>query len=181
VATSDLPTDDPIAALAEDAGVDLIRGSESDVLARFGLAFDRFQPNDLVRLTGDCPLSDPLIVANTIDLHRASRADYTSNVHPRSFPKGLDVEVVTADAFSTALASAEDPFDREHVTPYLYRRPNLFRVANLDSGRDLGDVWWTVDTPEDMARIRRIVDLLEDPVTAPWTEILDAVEGEGIS
>ena len=180
VATSDLPGDDPIAVLAQAAGADVIRGSETDVLGRFGLAIERFDPETVVRLTGDNPLTDPGIVADAVALHRSSGADYTSNVHPRSFPKGLDVEVASAAALSTAIVEAVDPNEREHVTPFLYRHPERFRIANHASGQDLGDLGWTVDTPEDMERIRRIVGLLDDPAEASWTEILAAVGEVGL-
>ena len=150
------------------------------MLGRFGLAIERFDPETVVRLTGDNPLTDPGIVADAVALHRSSGADYTSNVHPRSFPKGLDVEVASAAALSTAIVEAVDPYEREHVTPFLYRHPERFRIANLASGQDLGDLGWTVDTPEDMERIRRIVGLLDDPAEASWTEILAAVGEVGL-
>lgn len=179
VATSDLAIDDAIAELAVDVGAAVVRGSESDVLGRFGAVLERYDPHDLVRLTGDCPLSDPSVVADVVSLHRDSAADYTSNVHPRSFPKGLDVEVMTASALRTALTDAVDPYEREHVTPYLYRHPELFSVANLDSGQDAADLWWTVDTPEDLERIRDLVKAVDDPVRASWTAIWDAIRGSG--
>lgn len=177
VATSDLAIDDAIAELAVDAGAAVVRGEESDVLGRFGAVLERYDPHDLVRLTGDCPLCDPSVVADVVALHRGSSADYTSNVHPRSFPKGLDVEVMTASALRTALTDAVDPYEREHVTPYLYRHPELFSVANLDSGLDAGDLWWTVDTAEDLERIRDLVKAVDDPVRASWTAIWDATRG----
>ena len=81
---------------------------------------------------------------------------------------------------SAAIVEAVDPYEREHVTPFLYRHPERFRIANLASGQDLGDLGWTVDTPEDMERIRRIVGLLDDPAEASWTEILAAVGEVGL-
>jgi spore coat polysaccharide biosynthesis protein SpsF len=177
VATSDLPSDDPIEALALDAGVAVVRGSETDVLARFAVALDRFDPTTVVRLTGDCPLSDPSIVASVVELHHASGADYTSNVHPRSFPQGLDVEVAAAPALRAAATEAVDPYDREHVTPFLYQHPERFATANLSSGHDLGHLGWTVDTADDLARVRALVRAVDDPVAAAWTEILAAAGG----
>jgi spore coat polysaccharide biosynthesis protein SpsF len=176
VATTDLERDDDVARLAEAAGVAVVRGSETDVLGRFGLVLDRYQPEAVVRLTGDCPLTDPAIVADCIDLHQRSGVDYTSNVHPRSFPQGLDVEVANARALRAALEESDDPYDREHVTPFLYRHADRFTTANLDSGRDLGDLRWTVDTAEDLVRVRWLASLVPDPESAPWTEILVAAD-----
>jgi spore coat polysaccharide biosynthesis protein SpsF len=174
IATSERPPDDAVAAIAEEVGAQVLRGSEEDVLSRFVAVIERFDPQTVVRLTGDCPLSDPAIVNAVLDLHHARGADYTSNVHPRSFPKGLDVEVASAASLVTANNESTDPDDHEHVTPFLYSRPERFRLANLDSGLDLGNVWWTVDTKDDLARIRSIVQRLDDPIGAPWIEILGA-------
>jgi spore coat polysaccharide biosynthesis protein SpsF len=141
-------------------------------LERFGIAVRRFDPDDLVRLTGDCPLTDPAIVEDTVALHRSTGADYTSNVFPRSFPKGLDVEVAARDAFDAAVSEAEDPYEREHVMPFLYRRPERFKLANLGSGLDAGEEWWTLDTAEDLERLRRIAAAVPNIQRAGWREIL---------
>lgn len=180
VATSSLSTDDPIVDLVHGTDAEVVRGPETDVLARFGLVLDRFDPETIVRLTGDCPLTDPHIVMSTLDLHHRSGADYTSNVHPRSFPKGLDVEVASAHALAAAVDEAVDVYDREHVTPFLYQHPERFTIANLESGEDLGDLGWTVDTAADLERISQMVRLLEDPARAAWTEILAAVRAAGL-
>jgi spore coat polysaccharide biosynthesis protein SpsF len=174
VATSDGPGDDAVAALATDAGADVVRGSEADVLGRFGLVLDRWAPDVVVRLTGDCPLTDPGIVADALALHERTGAAYTSNVHPRSFPKGLDVEVVAAAALAAARSEGTAPDEREHVTTFVHRRPERFPAANLASGDDLGDLWWTVDTAEDLAAIRLLVSRTADPVRASWREVLAA-------
>ena len=178
VATTDGAIDDPVADLALNAGAQVVRGPEHDVLGRFAMVLERFPTDTLVRLTGDCPLSDPAIVAAVVDLHHRSAVGYTSNVHPRTFPRGLDVEVVTAVALDDAARSATDPYDREHVMPYLYRDPEAIPIANLDSGRDLGALSWTVDTADDLTHVRRIVAELADPQSAGWREIL-AVPGAG--
>lgn len=174
VATSDRPADDAVADVAATVGVAVVRGPEDDVLGRFMVALDAFPAPTVVRLTGDCPLTDPGIVGSVLAHHTRHGADYTSNVLPRSFPKGLDVEVVSAAALRVAQAEATDPADREHVTPYLYRQPGRFRLANVDSGRDLGEEWWTVDTASDLARVRTLVASVVEPRTATWLDYLAA-------
>ena len=175
LATSDLSADDPVAEVATGLGLAVVRGSEADVLGRFAIALVRHPAETVVRLTGDCPLTDPFIVVAALDLHARSQADYTSNVLPRSYPKGLDVEVLSARALGLAEMHATDGPDREHVTPYIYRRPERFRIANLHSGHDLGEEWWTVDTAPDLHRIRTIVSMVPDPLTASWNRILSVV------
>jgi spore coat polysaccharide biosynthesis protein SpsF len=171
VATSDLDRDDPIAALATAHGAPVVRGSEHDVLARFVAVLEQFPASTVVRITADCPLTDPQLVRAVLALHDETGADYTSNVLPRSFPKGLDVEVVTAAALRAAHHEACDPREREHVTPFVYRRSERFRLANLASHRPLGGLRWTVDTADDLAALRAMVDATGDP-RASWETFL---------
>lgn len=175
VATSDRTGDDAVADLGAAAGVAVVRGSEPDVLARFALALASHPAELVVRLTGDCPLTDPAIVAAAVAEARRTGAAHTSNVLPRSFPKGLDVEVLTAAALRTAAGEATAAPDREHVTPFLYRHPSRFELAAIDSGADLADEWWTVDKVEDLDRVRDVVAALPDPITAGWAEIVGVV------
>lgn len=175
VATSVLDRDDPIAELAADARAACVRGSEQDVLGRFVLALNKYPADTIIRLTADCPLVDPAVVGAVLAVHQQRRADFTSNVLPRTFPKGLDVEVASSPALLQAHADATLDRDREHVMPFLYRHPERFRLANLRSGDDLGDESWTVDTPDDLAFVRSVVDRFPQGVPTSWREILAAV------
>jgi spore coat polysaccharide biosynthesis protein SpsF len=167
VATSIRADDDPLAEVLAAAGVPVHRGDLDDVLGRFIGALDAFGPaQTVVRLTADCPLADPDVIDATIGKFEASGADYASNVaEPRSFPKGLDVEVMTAAALRRAAAETSDPYDREHVTPYLYRNPDRFRMASHAQAADEGEVRWTVDRPDDLEFVRAVYDALyaDDP------------------
>lgn len=176
VATSDRGIDDPVAELATQLGIDVVRGPEADVLARFAIALDRFPADDVVRLTADCPLTDPALVDAALDLHRSTGADYTSNSLERTYPDGLDVEVVRTSALRAAVAEANEPEEREHVMPFVYHRPDRFRLASLETAEWLGHERWTLDTADDLDRLRSIVDGLPDPVAAAWHEVL-AVAG----
>jgi len=172
VATSDLRQDDPVATLATDHDVACIRGPEDDVLARFAMAVIDHPADEVVRLTADCPLTDPDLVAAVIALRRSTGADYAGNTLIRTFPDGLDVEVMTAATFAAAHTEATDPLDREHVTRFILRRPERFRLANLRTPVAMAAERWTVDTAEDLERVRAIVAGLDDPVGAPWDRIL---------
>jgi spore coat polysaccharide biosynthesis protein SpsF (cytidylyltransferase family)/RimJ/RimL family protein N-acetyltransferase len=173
VATSDLPADDPIARLCATTGVPVFRGSHDDVLGRFAASLDAFPADTLVRLTGDCPLVDPEIVTGALELSQRTGADYTSNTLIRTFPDGLDVEVVTAAALREAATAAVDPIEREHVTPYLYRRPERFRLAALRCPDLLGDERWTVDTAADLELVRTIVAALAPETKFGWRRALE--------
>ena len=176
VATTDLAADDPVAALADELGVAVVRGAADDVLGRFSIALVRHPSDLVVRLGADSPLTDPFVVGAAIDLHRAAEADYTSNTRPRSYPQGLDVEVLSARALRAAELEADDPVDRELVTPYVLRRPERFRLANLHAGHALAEERWTVATSTDLAHVREVLGQVPDPLTASWNRIL-AVAG----
>jgi len=174
VATSALDRDDPVADLAHAAGRPVVRASESDVLDRFAVALAAYPAEHVVRLTADCPLTDPEIVATVVAHHLERDADYTSNVLPRSFPKGLDVEVARASALLAAADEARAPAEREHVMPFLYRRPERFRLSNVATPEALGHERWTVDTPDDIAFVREALTAVGDD-KAGWRSILAAV------
>jgi spore coat polysaccharide biosynthesis protein SpsF (cytidylyltransferase family) len=173
VATSDAADDDRIAALAEEVGVGSHRGPLDDVLARVAGAANGHQ-GELVRITGDCPLTDPALVDRVIELFRSSGVEYASNVEPRTFPDGLDVEVISSEALSEAAERVEDPGDREHVTTAIRRDPDRFPAVHLVNDEDLGELRWTVDTAEDLEFVRDVVERLgARRYTAGMAEILE--------
>jgi spore coat polysaccharide biosynthesis protein SpsF len=157
VATSTDPSDDAVADLCQGLAVACHRGPLDDVLCRFAGALEAFGPSDhVVRLTGDCPLADPEVIDATIARHIEADADYTANTLTLTFPKGQDVEVMKAQHLIAAAAETTDPYDREHVTPFLYRHPERFKLANLARHPALPDLRWTVDTAEDFAFVERV-------------------------
>jgi spore coat polysaccharide biosynthesis protein SpsF len=162
VATSTLERDDAVADIAREANRPVVRGSEGDVLDRFTTALTAHPADHVVRLTADCPLADPVLVESVLARHLDRGADYTSNVFPRTFPRGLDCEVMTSGALCTAHSEAIDPAEREHVTPFLYRRPERFALANMRNDTPLGREGWTVDTADDLAFVRKIVAIMSD-------------------
>jgi len=162
VATSTLARDDAVSDIARAGGRAVVRGSESDVLDRFAHALRAHPADHVVRLTADCPLIDPTLVEAVLARHLDQGADYTSNVFPRTFPRGLDCEVMTAAALRTAHTEAVDAVEREHVTPFLYRRPERFILANLRNDAPLGRERWTVDTVDDLTFVREIVNAMDD-------------------
>jgi spore coat polysaccharide biosynthesis protein SpsF len=173
VATSELALDDAIAEATEHLSVPLVRGPEHDVLARYLRAMEEHPATEVVRVTADCPLIDPQVVDIALARYRSSGADYCSNTLLRTFPDGLDVEVVSAVALREAAREASDPAEREHVTPFIYRRPRRFRIVQITSGDPrLGRERWTLDTADDLERLRKICASVHDPVRAPWSDIL---------
>jgi spore coat polysaccharide biosynthesis protein SpsF len=179
VATSDDASDDAIAALCRELGVGCFRGSLDDVLARFYAAACSLspRPEHIVRLTGDCPLADAALIDRLIAFHLEASADYSSNALERRFPQGLDAEVIRFSALEAAQREATLPSEREHVTPFLYRRPERFRIASMRGERELGALRWTVDELADLRFVRRVFAALypSDPAFS-WLDVLALVE-----
>jgi spore coat polysaccharide biosynthesis protein SpsF len=156
VATSDTRADDRLAAALEDAGVAVRRGPLDDVLSRYLGVVDEFRPDVVVRLTGDNPLVDPDVIDDVVRAQAASGADYVSNSLERSYPYGLDVEVVRSDALRRLQELDPPAAEREHVTMGLYRRPELFTVRQVVQPVDHSELRWTVDYPEDFAFVAEV-------------------------
>lgn len=160
IATTTNASDDPIVALCEAERCKVSRGPEHDVLARYADAADAFEAGTVVRLTSDCPLIDPALIDLAIDRFASAGCDYLSNMLSPSFPYGMAVEVMTTQALRTAASEATDPQEREHVTPFIYWRPQRFRLESLTMTPDLSHHRWTVDTDADFDLVSRILTAL---------------------
>ena len=174
VATSDQPVDDKLCAFVESLGYQIFRGSEADVLDRYYRAATQFEASSIVRLTGDCPLMDPAVVDQVINLFKASGADYASNCLPPSFPDGLDVEVFSYSILERAQAEAKAPHDREHVTPF-FRRGD-FRTANLQSSKDVSQLRWSVDEVADLHFARAVFGYFAPAIDFEWAQVIQLMK-----
>ena len=159
VATGTDPRDDVIAELAEASGHPVFRGSEQDVLARFAGAAEAAGAATVVRLTGDCPLITPDAIDLVVGALGGSGAEFATNAPPqgRTWPDGVDAEAFTREALDRAAAEATDPLDREHVTRWLHTNA---RVEVVHHDPPIGEVRITVDTPEDLALVRDVLERL---------------------
>lgn len=180
VATSTLHPDDAIAKECARIGVPVFRGSESDVLARFAGAAAETDADVCVRLTADCPLLDPGVSDKIISvfIEADGAVDYASNKIPQSFPRGLDTEVFSRDALERAEREARERYERVHVTPYLYRHPEIFSLISVTSEVDRADWRWTIDTAEDLEFVREIYSRLEGREDFSWEEVVALIEEE---
>jgi spore coat polysaccharide biosynthesis protein SpsF (cytidylyltransferase family) len=157
LATSTDRRDEPLAALAAQLGVRFWRGSENDVLNRFAEAAHAFNADVVVRLTADCPLLDGAVIDRVVQVfQRTKGVDYASNTLECTFPDGLDVEVIGREALIRAHLEARLPSEREHVTPYIYKHPELFSVRNVTYTPDLSAYRLSVDQEVDLEVVRQI-------------------------
>jgi len=162
VATSVESSDDQLVELLAKEGVEVRRGPLDDVLTRFALVVDELRPDHIVRLTADCPLTDPGVIDLIVEDHLASGRDYTSNVRPPTFPHGFDAECLTADAFGRLRVLELTAREREHVTLGLAERPEEFSIGNVVQAPDRSALRWTVDVPADLDFVRQVYDALYD-------------------
>jgi len=176
LATSVEPADDPLAELGVELGVAVCRGPLQDVLARFVAASGRHE-GPVVRVTGDCPFVDPAIVDAVLARYAATPGCvYASNIEPRTFPDGLDVEAIDAATLRRLDAQPLAPEQREHVTMAVREHPERHRQVALTNPVDLGSLRWTVDRVEDLEFVRALVGRLgKRRHRAGMEEIMQAV------
>jgi len=180
VATSTDASDAPLAAACEGWGVACHRGSLEDVLGRFVAAASPYQPDIVVRLTGDCPLADPEVIDAVIRYFRQGDYDYASNIDPPTFPDGLDVEVMRYSCLAQAHREATLPSQREHVTPFIRANAERFRSGCYIADTDLSNLRWSVDEPDDFAFVKAVFEMLYPAKPAFTTaDVLRLLAGNG--
>jgi spore coat polysaccharide biosynthesis protein SpsF len=164
VATSDHPRDDAIEQYADQSGVTVFRGSESDVLGRVYAATRPFDPDIVVRICGDCPLIDPALVDAVVDRVADETVDYASNTVDRTFPDGIVAEAFTDESFGDVVTTAEDDQYREHVTLFYHDHAEKFYVQNITSQdvysdsfmQHRTDLRFVLDVAADYTVLRRV-------------------------
>jgi spore coat polysaccharide biosynthesis protein SpsF len=175
VATSTSPSDDTLADFSREAGIEVYRGPLDNVVERAVGCAHQFGLDAFARVCGDRAFLEPADIDGAVRRMMTkgpTPADLVTNTLDGHVPPGLTAEVVRTDALAEVLAQTSDRLDLEHLTRYFYRHPEQFRIVS--SGRVppvLRDLRFVVDTPEDLDRARWIVERLEDPATAPLTEI----------
>jgi spore coat polysaccharide biosynthesis protein SpsF len=176
VATTDAVSDDEIVTECARLQVPCFRGSEHNVLNRYVRAAEQFCSDLIVRITADCPMIDPEVVDEVVAVCIARQVDLACNDVPRTFPRGLDVEVFTLDTLYKIHQMANKAYQREHVTALVYERRDIFRTFCVKGGRDVSHLRWTVDTIEDLQLIRAIYAHFENRDDFGWREALDLVD-----
>ncbi len=177
VATSDDTRNDELEKHVRKIGYDVYRGSENDVLDRYYHAAKEYKPDAIVRITGDCPLIDSEVVDSVIEAFKIENVDYVSNVSPPTYPDGLDAEVFSFSALEASWSQTKNPFDREHVTPYI-RGSKKFSVHNIANENDYSSERWTVDEPEDFEVVTHIFDHFEGYTNFSWLDVIKLRENK---
>jgi len=179
IAISNNPSDDILEKYCIENNLNYFRGSEENVLDRFYQIVNKENPDIVVRLTADCPLIDSVIIDKCISLFLSDNVDYLSNTLSLSFPDGLDVEVIAANALKKTWSCAELKSDLEHVTPYIYKNSNfkggkIFKAINFENENDTSNYRITVDEFDDFLLIEKlIINLGEDK---RWQDYINYIE-----
>lgn len=163
VATSSDPNDDSLADWCRHFGVDCVRGALHDVAGRFVEALHRCPFDAFVRISADSPLIDPRLIERGIEVFHSKQCDIATNVFPKTYPNGESVEVICTATFLAAYPRFEDDSDREHVTPFLYRHADEFRIENFTRTIPCRDCEFAVDTPAHFARFERMIAAMTRP------------------
>ena len=160
VATSTDASDNNLFEICQQHGIECLRGSLNDVLDRFYQVAIQYNPEHVVRLTGDCPLADPEIIDEVIQKHLTGEYDYTSNTVEPTYPDGLDVEIFRLSCLERAWKEASLPSQREHVTLFFHQHSELFNIGSMKNTVNLSKLRWTVDELEDFELVNKIYEQL---------------------
>lgn len=158
IATTTNKRDDLIEKFCRKEGIDCYRGSEDDVLDRYYQASIFYKADAIVRITSDCPLIDPTVSERVIStyLKNINKIDGSSNVINRTYPRGLDTEVISFSTLERIWNEGKEDYQREHVTVYAYEHPSLFNLQSVENNSNLSDLRWTVDEEDDLKFVREI-------------------------
>ena len=182
IATGAAEEDDPIAAFCESQSIPCFRGHVTDVLDRMFHAAKENSAQIVVRITGDCPLIDPEVIDRCVQAFLTAHppVDFVANRLPghRTYPVGLDTEVCSFDALEQAWSKADQPYQREHVMPFIYEKPGRFRILCVDAQSDYSHLRWTLDTKEDLMLLREIYRRFDGRDTFSWLDVLALFERE---
>ena len=172
VATSKNQDNIPLIKYLKDNKYDFFQGSENDVLDRYAKAAKIFCADVILRITGDCPLIDPYMIDETIEIFLKEKIDYLSNTNPPSFPDGLDIEITNLHELNTANLESKDSYDREHVTPFIKRKKNI-KIFNYKNPENLSNLRWTVDEVEDFEVVEKIFSHFFPRIDFSWKEVFN--------
>jgi glutamate-1-semialdehyde 2,1-aminomutase len=172
LATSLDPINQPLTEHVRKLGYDVFQGSEDDVLDRYYKAAAKYHAETVVRITGDCPLIDPMVVDNVIEAYISGNVDFMANTNPPTFPDGLDVEVFPFDLLEKTWKKATLQKEREHVTPYM-RESGDFVGSNFTHKDDCSDERWTVDELDDYEVVKAIFSHFKPNIHFSWEDVME--------
>ena len=171
IATTKKKNDDIIIKIAQKNQVDYYRGNESNVLKRYYDCANKFNLDNILRITSDCPLSDKKLIDKMRGIYLTSKVDYMSNTIKRTFPDGLDIEIFNFRALNQAFKYAKSKFEKEHVTQYFFKDKNIKKI-NYKNDIDLSKKRWTLDYHNDFLFISSVFNYFKPDIYMSYKKIL---------
>jgi spore coat polysaccharide biosynthesis protein SpsF len=165
VATTTDHSDEVIRKLCKEIGVNCFSGHPTDLLDRHYQAALQEKADAVVKIPSDCPLIDPAVIDKVLNcfLEYKDETDFVSNLHPATYPDGNDVEVITMSVIETAWREVSLELERQHTTPFIWERPERFRIKNVEWETGLNYSMshrFTIDYSEDYDFIKAVYDEL---------------------
>ncbi len=163
LATTKLKKDTKILKVAKKLNIKVFLGSEKDVLSRYLDCSTKYNINNIIRLTSDCPLVDPKLIKKMISIYKKKNLDYLSNTLPpnkSSFPDGSDIEIFNSKALNIVNKLSKSKIDREHVTNLFWKKKNIFKCSLIKLRQNLSHYKYSIDYKDELYMIRKIVSVL---------------------
>jgi len=180
IATTQEPLDDLLVDYCLKKKYDVYRGSALDLLDRHYQCAKEFNPRSISKIPSDVPFVDPEIINKVIKSFFESDLDYVSNLHPPTFPDGLDVETFSFDALEKAWKNANKDYEREHTTPYIWDNPKDFKIGSITSDQEKDyfmNYRWTIDYEEDLEFIRSVYNgFIKNNPNYNWLELVEFLD-----
>tara|TARA_B100001013_G_scaffold88052_1_gene48721 strand:- start:172 stop:903 length:732 start_codon:yes stop_codon:yes gene_type:complete len=177
IATTINKIDDEIENFAKLQNITFFRGNPLDVLDRYYRCAKFFNLETIVRISGDAPLIDPSIVDKTIEYYKKNNFDYVSNFFNRSYPIGTEIEIFSFKTLEKCWMNAKKSSEKEHVTPFIYNHPELFKIGHIEYKKNISHLHWTVDQIEDFKFVELIFKKIKNrPIL--MDDILELLENE---
>ena len=177
IATTINKIDDEIENFAKLQNITFFRGNPLNVLDRYYRCAKFFNLETIVRISGDAPLIDPSIVDKTIEYYKKNNFDYVSNFFNRSYPIGTEIEIFSFKTLEKCWMNAKKSSEKEHVTPFIYNHPELFKIGHIEYKKNISHLHWTVDQIEDFKFVELIFKKIKKrPIL--MDDILELLENE---
>lgn len=177
IATSTESSDDEIVEIGKRCGIPTIRGDLHDVYSRFIKAVDTYNPEYIIRITGDCPFYMPKLCEAMLKEFKQSEVDYLSNTKPPTYPDGCDVEIIRTSALRQLQKLTLTNSEREHVTLGIYNRQELFICKNFMNSIDESIHRWTLDSQDDFDFIAQVYrEFIGKELTFTYPDVMRLLE-----
>jgi len=173
--TTEKKEDEELEKIAKAHEILFFRGDENDVLNRHYQCAITFKAEHIIRITGDCPLIDPTIIQSILEFYLENDYDYVSNTIKPTFPDGLDTEIFSFKILRNCNEKATLPSEREHVTPYITKNSEKFKIFNYENKKNLAFLRWTVDEESDLLFVRKIYEKMKPNNIFTTQQILNLI------